>query len=321
MSERVMPEIGAFLSSEDHDARALLLQAQMAEAAHMRSVFISDHFHPWIDAQGESPFVWAVIGAISAATSLRLTTGVTCPTIRIHPAIVAQAAATAQSLLEGRFILGVGSGEALNEHILGDHWPPVATRLEMLDEAVSLMRELWKGGLVTHGEHYTVENARLYSLSDPPPPVAVSAFGQESAALAAAIGDGLVTVKPDADLIDQYRSNGGTGPVVGALKDCWDRDESTARKTAAQLWPTEALEGQLAQELPLSSHFESAVAHVTEEMVADVVPCGPDPERHVEAITKYLEVGFDEIYVNQIGPEQEGFFSFYAREIAPRLGL
>jgi G6PDH family F420-dependent oxidoreductase len=322
MSERVMPEIGAFLSSEEHDARALLLQAQMAEAAHMRSVFISDHFHPWIDAQGESPFVWAVIGAISAATSLRLTTGVTCPTIRIHPAIVAQAAATAQSLLEGRFILGVGSGEALNEHILGDHWPPVATRLEMLDEAVSLMRELWKGGLVTHhGEHYTVENARLYSLSDPPPPVAVSAFGQESAALAAAIGDGLVTVKPDADLIDQYRSNGGTGPVVGALKDCWDRDESTARKTAAQLWPTEALEGQLAQELPLSSHFESAVAHVTEEMVADVVPCGPDPERHVEAITKYLEVGFDEIYVNQIGPEQEGFFSFYAREIAPRLGL
>jgi G6PDH family F420-dependent oxidoreductase len=317
-----MPEIGAFLSSEEHGARALLLQAQMAEAADMRSVFISDHFHPWIDAQGESPFVWAVIGAISAATSLRVTTGVTCPTVRIHPAIVAQAAATAQSLLEGRFTLGVGSGEALNEHILGDQWPPVAIRLEMLDEAVSVMRELWKGGLVTHhGEHYTVENARLYSLPDSSPSVAVSAFGQESAALAAAIGDGLVTVKPDAELIDQYRRNGGTGPVVGALKVCWDRDESKARKTAAQLWPTEALEGQLAQELALPSHFESAVAHVTEEMVADVVPCGPDPERHVEAITKYLEVGFDEIYVNQIGPEQEGFFSFYAREIAPRLGL
>jgi G6PDH family F420-dependent oxidoreductase len=317
-----MTVIGAFLSSEEHDARALVRQAQMAEAAQMRGLFISDHFHPWVDAQGESPFIWGVIGAISSATSLRVTTGVTCPTVRIHPAIIAHAAATAQTLLEGRFVLGVGSGEALNEHILGDRWPPIATRLEMLDEAVGVMRELWKGGLMTHhGRYYTVENARLYSMPDTAPQVAVSGFGEESTDLAASIGDGFITVTPDAELVDRYRRQGGTGPVIGALKVCWDKDETRARKTALQLWPTEALEGQLAQELALPSHFASAAAYVTEEMVADALPCGPDPERHVEAIKKYLDVGFDEIYINQIGSEQEGFFSFFTREISPRLGL
>jgi G6PDH family F420-dependent oxidoreductase len=294
----------------------------MAEAVNLRSIFISDHYHPWIDAQGESPFVWSVIGAVSAATSLKVTTGVTCPTVRIHPAVLAQAAATMQSLLDGRFVFGVGSGEALNEHILGDRWPPVATRLEMLEEAVAVMRQLWEGHLVTHhGAHYTVENARLYSLPNSPPPVAVSAFGPESAELAARIGDGLVTVRPDSELLDLYRRKGGQGPAIAALKVCWNEDESKARKMAHHLWPTEGLEGQLAQELPVPSHFESAAAHVAEDMVADIVACGPDPERHVAAIRKYLDAGFDEVYVNQIGPEQEGFFSFYAHEIEPRLGL
>jgi G6PDH family F420-dependent oxidoreductase len=317
-----MTEIGAFLSSEEHGATSLVRQARMAEAAGMRGLFISDHFHPWLDAQGESPFVWGVIGAISAATSLRVTTGVTCPTVRIHPVIIAQAAATAQSLLEGRLVLGVGSGEALNEHILGDRWPPVATRLEMLEEAVTVMRELWKGALVTHhGPHFTVENARLYSLPDTPPPVAISGFGPEATDLAARIGEGFVTVQPDSGLLERYRSKGGTGPSIAALKICWDHDEAQARKLAYQLWPTEALDGQISQELPMPAHFESAGAHVTEDMVADVVSCGPDPERHVAAITKYLDAGFDRVYINQIGPEQEGFFSFYLRELAPRLGL
>jgi G6PDH family F420-dependent oxidoreductase len=317
-----MTEIGAFLSSEEHDGRSLVRQAQMADAVNIRSLFVSDHFHPWIDSQGESPFVWSVIGAISAATSQRVTTGVTCPTVRIHPAIVAQAAATAQTLLEGRFVLGVGSGEALNEHILGNRWPPARIRLEMLEEAVTVIRQLWEGHLVTyHGQHYTVENARLYSLPESPPPIAVSAFGPEAAEVAARIGDGFVTVHPDAALLERYRDKGGRGCSIGALKVCWDPDESQARKTAHQLWPTEALDGQLSQELPMPAHFEAAAAHVTEDMVADVVPCGPDPERHLEAITKYLDAGFDEVYINQIGPEQEGFFSFYAHELAPRLGL
>lgn len=315
-----MPEVGAFLSSEEHGPRALLDQAKMAEAANMRGVFISDHFHPWLDAQGESPFVWSVIGGIAASTSLEVVTGVTCPTVRVHPAVLAQAAATSQSLLEGRFVFGVGSGEALNEHILGHRWPPVATRLEMLEEAVGVIRKLWQGGLVTHhGRYYTVENARLYSLPDTPPPIAVSAFGPEATELAARIGDGFVSVKPGGELLQQYRHHGGKGKAVGALKVCWDRDESHARKVAHQLWPTEGLEGQLSQELPLPSHFEAAAAHVTEDMVAEIVPCGPDPERHVEAIEKFAEAGFDKIYVNQIGPEQEGFFDFYSRELRPRL--
>src|SRR5947209_1256752 len=149
-----MSEIGAFLSSEEHGPAALVEQARMAEAVGMRGVCISDHFHPWIDAQGQSPFVWSVIGAIGATTKLKVTTGVTCPTVRIHPAVLAQAAATSMLMLEGRFVFGVGSGEALNEHILGHRWPPTDTRLEMLEEAVAVMRELWKGGFVTHHGRY-----------------------------------------------------------------------------------------------------------------------------------------------------------------------
>jgi G6PDH family F420-dependent oxidoreductase len=315
-----MPEIGAFLSSEEHGPTDLVKQALMAEQAGLRSIFISDHYHPWIDRQGESPFVWSVIGAISAATTHKVTTGVTCPTVRIHPAILAQAAATSQILLGGRFVFGVGSGEALNEHILGDRWPSVEVRLSMLEEAIAVIRLLWEGGLVHHhGEHYTVENARLYSLPDTPPPIAVSAFGPKATDLAARIGDGFITVSPDGELLSRYREKGGQGPSIAAVKVCWGEDEGKSRKVAHELWPTEGLSGQLSQELPLPSHFEEAAQVVTEDMVADVVACGPDPERHVEAISAYLEAGFDEVYVNQIGPDQEGFFEFYARELRPRL--
>jgi G6PDH family F420-dependent oxidoreductase len=285
-------------------------------------VFISDHFHPWIDRQGQSPFVWSVIGAISAATDQKVTTGVTCPTVRIHPAILAQAAATTQILLQGRFVFGVGSGENLNEHIVGDRWPSVEVRLQMLEEAIEVIRLLWKGGLVNHrGEFYTVENARLYSVPEGPPPIAVSAFGPKACELAARVGDGFITVSPDRELLDQYREHGGKGPSIGAVKVCWDQDEKRARKLAHELWPTECLPGQLSQELPLPAHFESAADLVTEEMIGDTLACGPDPERHVGAISAYLEAGFDEVYVNQIGPDQEGFFDFYAKEVRPRLGV
>lgn len=317
-----MSELGIFLSSEEHSAPALVDQAKAAEAAGLGAVLISDHYHPWIDRQGESTFVWSVIGAIAASTGQRVTTGVTCPTVRIHPAIVAQAAATAQQLLEGRFVLGVGSGEALNEHVLGDRWPPVETRLEMLEEAVSVMRLLWEGGVVNHhGNHYQVENARLYSLPDAPPPVAISAFGTSSLALAARIGDGLVTTQPDRESLESYRSQGGSGPSIAAVKVCWDEDEGRARKLAHDLWPTTCLPGQQNQELPMPSHFEEAVSLVTEDMVAEQIACGPDPERHVRAVAEYFEAGFDEVYVNQIGPEQTGFLGFLKREVRPRLGV
>jgi G6PDH family F420-dependent oxidoreductase len=286
----------------------------------MRGLCISDHFHPWLDSQGESPFVWSVIGAIGAATSLEVTTAVTCPTVRVHPAVLAQAAATSQLLVKGGFAFGVGSGEALNEHILGHRWPPVATRLEMLEEAVGIMRELWKGNLVTHhGRYYTVENARIYSLPETPPPIVVSAFGPEAVDVAARIGDGFVSTSPDKELLGRYREHGGKGESIAVLKVCWDRDESQARKRVHQLWPTEGVEGQLSQELPLPSHFEAASAHVTEDDVAEKVPCGPDPERHAEVIRRYLDAGFDKVYVNQIGPEQEGFFQFYEHELRRRV--
>ena len=316
-----MAEFGLFLASEEHGPAALLAQAQAAEAAGFASVLISDHFHPWTDAQGESGFVWGVIGAIAGSTRLKVTTGVTCPTMRIHPAVLAQAAATAQLLLDGRFVFGVGSGEALNEHILGHRWPPATTRLQMLEEAVAVIRELWTGGLVSHhGRFYTVENARLYSLPDTPPPVVVSSFGPESLALAADIGDGFITVEPDGDSVRHFRSHGGSGPALGALKVCWDSDEARARKTAHGLWATDGLPGQLNQELALPSQFEAASSLVSEEQVAQSVPCGPDPERHLAAVTAYLEAGFDEIYLNQIGPDQAGFLSFFDKELRPRLG-
>jgi G6PDH family F420-dependent oxidoreductase len=315
-----MAEIGAFLSSEEHGPRDLVAQAKMAEAAGMHSIFISDHFHPWIDRQGESPFVWSVIGAISAVTEHKVTTGVTCPTVRIHPAILAQAAATTQILLGGRFVFGIGSGEALNEHILGQRWPGVETRLKMLEESVEVIRVLWEGGLVNHhGEFYTVENARLYSVPDSPPPIAVSAFGHKAARVAARIGDGFISVQPDRDVLSEYRTQGGKGPAIAAVKVCFDQDEQRARKLAHELWPTEGLNGQLAQELPMPSHFEAASEVVTEDMVAEVVACGPDPERHVKSISAYFDAGFDEVYINQIGPDQAGFFDFYSRELRPRL--
>lgn len=315
-----MAQVGLFLSSEEHGPGSLLRQARRGEEMGFSSVFISDHFHPWTGAQGESPFVWSVIGGIAATTRMKVTTGVTCPTVRMHPAVVAQAAATCQLMLDGRFVLGVGSGEALNEHILGHRWPPVATRLQMLEEAVDVMRQLWTGSVVTHhGRYYTVENARLYSLPEMPPLVAVSAFGGKSLELAARIGDGFVTTQPDAGAVREFRQESGKSLAIAALKICWDNDEARGRKLAHDLWATECLPGQLHQELPMPAHFEQAATLVDEEMVASQIPCGPDPERHLQAISKYLEAGFDEVYVNQIGPDQDGFLEFYSRELRPRL--
>ncbi len=317
-----MAEVGYFLSSEEHGPNRMLQFAKLGEEAGFRSVVLSDHFHPWTDRQGESPFVWSVIGAIAAATDLRVTTGVTCPTVRTHPAIVAHAAATSQLLLEGRFALGVGSGEALNEHILGDRWPPADMRLEMLEEAVEVMRELWGGGMVTrYGKHYTVENARLYSLPDTPPPVYVSGFGPKATALAAKIGDGYVNVTPEKEAVELYRKNGGKGPALGLVKVCWDDDESAARKLAADLWRTTGVPGELNQELPSPAHFEQASQNVTEDQVAEQIACGPDPERHARSILGYLEAGYDEVYVSQIGGDQQGFLRFFFAEVRPRLGL
>jgi G6PDH family F420-dependent oxidoreductase len=314
-------KIGCFLSSEEHGPRALVEQARRAQDAGFHALWISDHYHPWIDAQGHSPFVWSTIGAISRMCDLPVTTAVTCPTVRIHPAVIAQAAATSALLLDGRFTLGVGSGEALNEHILGDAWPDADTRLEMLEEAVAVIRTLWRGGMQDHrGRHYTVQNARIYDLPDEPPPIHVSGFGPKAVRLAARIADGYVTTMPDAELIYLYRSEGGTGPIQAGTKVCFGPDEAQARKTAHRLWPNEGLPGELAQVLPAPAHFEQVCELVSEDMVGEAVPCGPDLDRHVEALEAYADAGVDELFVQQIGPDQDAFFDTWAAEVLPRFG-
>jgi len=262
-----------------------------------------------------------VIGALSQITSLPVTTAVTCPTVRTHPAVIAQAAATSAVLLNGRFVLGLGSGEALNEHILGTVWPETDVRLRMLDEAVEIIRKLFTGDQISHyGEHYTVENARLYTRPGQPPPIYLSGFGPKAIELAGRIADGYIATAPNREWVEMFRTSGGGGkPAQGGIKVCWGSDEAAARKTVYRLWPNDALPGELAQVLPTPRHFEQATELVTEEQIGKAVVCGDDVKRHVEAIRAYAEAGFDEVYVSQIGPEQEAFFAAYADRVLPEL--
>lgn len=315
-----MVSVGYFLSCEEFGPKELVRQARMAADAGFERLWISDHFHPWLDSQGQSPFVWSVIGALSEVVELPITTAVTCPTVRIHPAVLAQAAATAAVQTGGRFALGVGSGEALNEHIFGDAWPSAAVRLEMLEEAVEVIRLLHEGGTKSHrGKHYTVENARIYTLPDEPPPIYVSAFGPKAVQLAARIGDGFVSVQPDADLLRQYREAGGKGPAQGGFKVCHAPTEEEGRKIAHRTWPNEGLPGELAQVLPQPKHFEQASSLVTPDMLSQ--PAGPDPRPYVDAVRAFADAGFDEVHVAQIGPYQDEFFRFWQSEVAPALAV
>jgi coenzyme F420-dependent glucose-6-phosphate dehydrogenase len=314
-------ELGYAISSEEHRPLDLVRNASRAEEAGFTFALVSDHFHPWIDRQGQSPFVWSVLGGIALATEhLLVGTGVTCPTMRIHPAIVAQAAATAASMLPGRFFLGVGTGENLNEHVLGLRWPATEVRREMLEEAVEVMRELWRGELTSHhGRHYTVENARIYTLPDDPIEVMIAAGGTEAAALAGRLGDGLIGTSPDTEVVDAFDEAGGEGkPRYAQVTVCWAEREEDARRTALEWWPNAALQGPLGQELALPSYFEEASAMVTEEDIATAIVCGPDPEAHAKGIDAYVDAGFTHVYVHQVGPDQDGFLRFYASEILPR---
>jgi G6PDH family F420-dependent oxidoreductase len=314
-----MTKIGYALSSEEHTSNDLVRNARRAEEAGFTFALISDHFHPWVGAQGHSPFVWSVIGAIAHATErLRLGTGVTCPLIRIHPAIVAQAAATAAEMMPGCFFLGVGTGENLNEHVLGHRWPPYEVRNKMLEEAVEVIRLLWQGGEQSfYGDFYKVENARLYTLPDEPPPIVVAAGGPQSAELAGRIGDGLCSTAPEAEIIKNFEQAGGKGPRYGQVTVCWAEDEASARRTAFEIWPNAANKGELSQELPTPGHFEQLAKMITQDQVAESVICGPDPKRHIKAIQEFVDAGFDHIYIHQVGHDQEGFFRFYEQHVLP----
>jgi G6PDH family F420-dependent oxidoreductase len=316
-----MAKIGYALSSEQFGPKELIDQAKRAEAAGFDALSISDHFHPWNDEQGQSPFVWGVIGALSEATSLPVSTMVTCPTVRIHPAVLAQAAATAAVQLGGRFVLGVGSGEALNEHILGDRWPSIGVRLDMLEEAIVVIRKLDEGKEISHhGTHYEVQEARIYTLPKEPVPIYVSGFGPQATELAGRIGDGYSTAMPDAELVKTFRkSGGGDKPVQAGTKVNWDRDADAALDLVHRLWGNEQLPGRLAQTLPSPKDFSAAASLVPREKVAESVTCGADSDKHAAQVRRYVDADVDEVYVQQVGPDMEGFFAAWEKKVLPQL--
>jgi coenzyme F420-dependent glucose-6-phosphate dehydrogenase len=300
----------------------MVCNARQAEDTGFEFAMISDHYHPWIGREGQSPFVWCTIGGISQATAeLTLITGVTCPTMRIHPAIIAQAAATAASMMPGRFFLGLGSGENLNEHILGDRWPAAPIRIEMLEEAVEIIRTLWKGGMQDYyGYFYTVENARVFTLPDELPPIYIAAEGPISASAAGRIGDGFINAGTQAEKCLQiFRGSGGGGkPSYLEISVCWAESEEAARRTAYEQWPISANTGEMNRILPTPTHYEELAGMVTEEDVAQHVPCGPDPEVYITKIEDGIRKGFDHICIHQIGYRQREFMEFFKAEVLPQ---
>jgi G6PDH family F420-dependent oxidoreductase len=316
-------KVGLHLSAEEHPPDVLVATARRGEAAGFDFLTVSDHFHPWTTRQGESPFVWAVLGAIAQVTErVPVGTAVTCPTIRTHPAIVAHAAATVATMMPGRFFLGVGTGERLNESVHGDRWPAAPVRREMLEEAVAVMRALWTGDVVRahHGRHYTVERARIFTLPDEPPPVVVSGFGPQAVELAGRIGDGYMHVAPAGEMVDAFRAaGGGDKPCYGKLDTCVAVDDAEARRIAFETWPTTALGGELGQELATPEHYEQATANVTEVQVAEGILCSHDPQDHLDRLADFARAGFDHVTVQQCGRDQERLIALYAEEVLPRV--
>jgi coenzyme F420-dependent glucose-6-phosphate dehydrogenase len=312
-----MASYGYTLSSEE-----LVAGARRAEEAGFEFLSLSDHYHPWTSSQGHSPFAWAVLGAIAEATErVDVGVGVTCPIVRIHPAVLAQATATTSLLFAGRFFWGVGTGEALNEHILGTRWPRPEIRLAMLEEAIGVIRDLWTGETIDHsGRYYEVENARIFDPPRSPIPVIVSAFGTTSAELAGRIGDGYWSTRPEKELLEAFERSGGEGPRYAQLRLCWAEDEDSAKKTVREDWPNAGLSGQLSQDLPTWTHFEQATEPLTTDQVTSSTPCGPDiAGQVVETVRNYLDVGYDHVHFHQVGHDQEGFLRFWETELRPEL--
>jgi G6PDH family F420-dependent oxidoreductase len=315
-------EIGYTLSSEERQPEELVGLAREAENAGFAYAVISDHYHPWTDKQGSSPFVWSVLGGIASKTErLRVGTGVTCPIMRTHPAIIAQAAATVGCLMPGRFFLGVGSGESLNEHVTGQAWPPPDVRQDMLEEAVEVIRLLHAGGERSHyGRFFQVHDARVYNLPKDPVPIFVAAAGPRAATLAARIGEGLICSSPSKESVDAFDSSGGGAkPRYGQLTVCWAKSEDEGLRTAHEYWPISALKGPFRNELPRPAYLEQAASGVRPEDLVREIVCGPDPQRHLDGIAEFVKAGFDHVYVHQVGPDQAGFMRFYQREILPNV--
>ena len=315
-------QIGYHLSSEEHAPAELVRNAAAAEEAGFDFAFISDHFHPWTRAQGHSPFVWSVLGGIATATErLSVGTAVTAPIIRIHPAVVAHASATVACMMPGRFFLGVGTGEFLNEHITGEVWPHPRVRLQMLSEAIDVIRRLWSGTQVSHrGRHYQVDRARVFDVPETPPVLMVAASGRRAAKLAGKKADGIIAVSTDPKPLKVFDESGGEGkPRYLKVGVCWDEDEDEARRLAAEHWPVEVIPGRLMPELRTPQDFEAVTEHISKEAPARALLSSSDAKEHLELLRQSAEAGFDRICVHQIGPKQQEFLRFYAEEVLPNV--
>ncbi|WP_067674936.1 TIGR03557 family F420-dependent LLM class oxidoreductase [Nocardia miyunensis] len=314
--------IGYKLAAEAFGPVELIRQAVRAERAGFDFVEISDHFHPWLDVQGHSPFAWTVLGAIAARTEqLGLATGVTCPTVRYHPAVIAQAAATVALTSQGRFTLGVGSGERLNEHVVGTGFPDsVRMRHRMLREALEIIRLLWRGGYHSYqGRYLQLSDARVFDLPDEPPPIAVAAGGPAAARLAADLGDGLFATEPLPDLVENYRRSGGTGPRYAEVPVAWAADEQAAARAALKTSRWAVTGWKVMSELPNPANFAAATGTVREEDIRRQFTCGSDPEAYVEAARPYVDAGFDHLVLMNAGPDPDGFIDFYHDTLDDRL--
>jgi G6PDH family F420-dependent oxidoreductase len=317
-----MVKFGYKLMTEEHGPRALVENAVRAEAAGFDFVSISDHFHPWLFAQGHASFAWSVLGAIAHATSrIGIATGLTCPIIRYHPAIIAQAAATIAVMSEGRFTLAVGAGERLNEHVTGERWPSIPERHEMLGEAIDIFRLLWQGGAHSwHGAYYVVDHAQLFDIPEQPIPVVVGVSGPASVALAVEKGDGIMTTEPERELVDGFRSHSmGKGLCYSEALLAYAESEEKALEVAHRSFRFSPLGWSVNSELPTVEGFEAATQFIKPEDMKDAVAAGPDPEKHLALIRKYVEAGYDHIVLTAPGPDQEGFIRFFEKELKPQL--
>jgi coenzyme F420-dependent glucose-6-phosphate dehydrogenase len=315
-----MVQLGYTLSSEEHEPNELISIAQRAEEAGFDFLSISDHFHPWVPAQGESPFVWSTLGGIATATDeIEVGVGVTCPTTRIHPLNVAHAVATVDEMFGDRFTFGVGTGENLNEHVTGERWPEHDVRLEKLDEAMDVMEQLWTGETTSHhGEHYTVENARLYTCPDEQPTTIGSAFGPQTAQWVADNTDGLWCSGPKEKPVEAYEDAGGDGPKYTQLHGCYADSEEEAVETIYEYWPNGSVPGELGQELPMPAHFEQAAQMVEKEDIAESgTTTSPDPQDHIDSIEQAVDAGYDHVHYHQVGPDQEPAIELYEDEVLP----
>ena len=320
MSDRRAVRLGWWLSSEEHDPRELVGHARCAEKIGFATAMVSDHLQPWVRRTGNAPFVWTTLGAIAQATgAIEVGTGVTAMVHRMTPIQVAQAAATAAVMFDGRFFLGVGTGERLNEQPFGQRWPRTGERREQLREAVGVLRRLWSGETVNHrGEYWTIENLQLATRPAVPPPIYVAASGTHSASLAGEIGDGMIGVTADAHLVEIFRGSGGNGkPHIGQLHVSLAATLDHAVDQAWEWWPNAGVPPEVLPELARPRDFESVADIASRDAIHNVVVCAADPAPVVAAIDRFVGAGYDTVYLHQVGPDQQRLVDVAATDLLP----